>query len=391
MATGVFTIQWRILPSAAIFFPTSDTFSIANNTTVAVTSLTIARYNNNPAFVGITVTNTQAGYVICFDERQVGNKVLIYPNFGANYYEFEVQIWAAGCWTLVNPGSGSARPNQIFLGTPVPFSNDFPANERPLDCGNLPPPPGCFPPVPPYNPFTPWLVVTLDQIVGECTLSDKMRVTLNPIPTVNIIRAAVYKDSVNTGVTLTQLLAGYTFTAPGDYRVEVVYRYLGDAINPPSTVDETLTRNFSISTTPFPHIQMQSLVYDFIEPGQAILFNSTLVSEGTIEYSVITREFTLRFCGDYFIKWFIAAQSGLTTNGANFAIAVNGQTDLIGSSHVRVSPTLGFSIVRVSGAPPTISLVNISDDTVYLSPAVKVTAGIVIFKIGDEMPASMKA
>lgn len=46
----------------------------------------------------------------------------------------------------------------------------------------------------------------------------------------------------------------------------------------------------------------------------------------------------------------------------------------------------GFSIVKVNAAPPVIQLVSVSDGLVFLSEQTQVVAGIVIFKIGDEVP-----
>jgi len=354
--------------------------NLADGTVIANT---IAPYLNNPAYAGITIgrsgTGGQARITICFGPEQVGKRVLAYVTFASVITEFEVQIWGAGCWAIANPGSGPATPNSVTLGTLVDMTDPFPPGES--DLPHLPPT---------HDPFVPWLLINIDQSAAECTLADVITVTINPISTVTISSATVYKDGQPTGLTLPQLIAGVTFTDPGDYEVRIVYQYVGNPDNPVTNPPvETLRRNFTISETPFPYMQRQSRIYSFVEPGEAVLFDDALMDEGTIEYNSLTGEFTLRFCGDYFIKWFIVPEMGLATDGANFAIAVNGAPDLVGSSHERVSSTVGFSIVKVNGPPPVVQLINVSDDIIEFSKFTQVTAGIVLFKIGNEVPASL--
>jgi len=377
MADGIFTVVWQTVTAV----PIPGALTGQNLASGTVITNTIAPYLNNPLYAGITVATTgtggQARLQLCFGPEQVGKRILAYVTFSSTITEFEVQIWGAGCWSINNPGNGPAQPNQITLGTPVGVTDPFPPGES-----DLPHPP------PTHDPFIPWLLVNIDQGVTECALADVITVTINPISTVAIASATVYYNGSPTGVTLSQLLGGVTFDQPGGYEVRIVYQYLGDGTpqNPPGPPGEILTRDFSISEAPFPHMQRQSRIYSWVEPGEAMLFDDALVDDGTVEYDSLTGAFTLRFCGDYFIKWFVVPEGGLTTDGANFAVAVNGSTDLVGASHGKVSPTVGFSIVKVNGPPPTIQLVNVSDGNIELSKMTQVTAGIVIHKIGDEIP-----
>ncbi|KAK9674712.1 hypothetical protein QE152_g40915, partial [Popillia japonica] len=172
---------------------------------------------------------------------------------------------------LQNPGSGPATPNAITFGNPVDIFEDFAPNES--DPAHPPPT---------YNPFIPQLIITIETVPGVCALTAPTRVTLTPIATVNIISATVLRDGINTGVTLAQLQAGYVFTTPGNYSVVVVYRFLGNAQTPPSTVDETFTRNFTVAATPFPYTQRQSLVSGYVSPGEPLLFDTAVVDNLTI-------------------------------------------------------------------------------------------------------------
>ena len=380
MADGVYTILWRQITASQIPFPSSDALTGTNLASGTVVNQTVGRYLNNPDFAGITITTTGSGgntrLQICFGPEQEGKKVKLYITFSNTVYEFEVQVWGAGCWTIQNPGSGPATPNAIFFGNPVPVFDDFEPDES--DPAHPPPT---------HNPFIPWLLIAIDQGTSVCTLADVITVTINPIPTVAIASATVYMNGLPTGITLAELQAGVTFTAPGDYEVRVVYQYLGGGADPtPGPPGQVLTRDFSISTTPFPHSQRQSRVYGYVVPGEPMLFDDAVEDDGTIEYNSMNGAFTLRFCGDYFIKWFIVPERNVTIDGSNFAISINGEMDLIGSCHAAISPTVGFSIVKVDGLPPTIQLISTSDGVIELSKVAQVKAGIVIFKIGDEMP-----
>ena len=179
-----------------------------------------------------------------------------------------------------------------------------------------------------------------------------------------------------------QLEAGYSFTAEGQYEIKLIYRYLGDSINPPSTQGEIFARTFTINAAYFPHMQRECRIHASIEPGDSIMFFHALSDDGSITCEFTTGEFRLNFCGTCFIKWFVAPQSGLTSEGSNFAVFVNGQEDFAGSSHIKISPAVGFSIVNANGFPSTVRLVNVSDGNISLSQTAQVTAGIIIFRIG---------
>lgn len=384
MTEGVFTVLWRQITASQIPFPSSDALTGTNLANGVIINQTVGRYLNNPLFAGVTIATTGSGgnarLQIYFGPEQIGKKFKLYITFASIVYEFEVQVWGAGYWTLQNPGSGPATPNSIFFGNPVPIFDDFEPEESDP----------AFPP-PTHNPFIPRLIVSLDQGTSLCILADVIKVTINQIPTVSIASATVYMDGLPTGITLAQLQAGVTFTSPADYEVQVIYQYLGDgpgSQNPPGPAGEILTRSFSISTSPFPHIQRQSLIYGYVVPGEPMLFDDIIADDGTVEYNEITGTFTLRFCGDYFVKWFIVLEQIIATDAANFAIAINNMQELIGSSHAKTSPVSGCAIVKVNGTPPTLQLVSVSDGILELSKVAKVKAGIVIFKIGDEAPAT---
>ena len=380
MADSVFVINWRTV--AAVPAGMGQGLTGNNLANGVVITNTVAPYLNNPMYADMTIGTTgsggQARLTLCFGPAQVGKRAVVYVKFSNTITEFEVQVWGAGCWAMNNPGSGPATPNALWIGTLVDMPDPLPPDET-----EVPSPP------PTHDPFIPWLLLTIDQSTAECTLADIITVKINVINTVTISSATVYKDGQPTGINLTQLIAGVTFDQPGDYEAVIVYQYVGDPTNPvPSPVTETLRRDFTISETPFPVMQRQSRIYSWVEPGEAMLFDDVLTDNGTIEYNSLSGTFTLRFCGDYFIKWFIVPEMGRTTDGAGFAVAYNGGADLIGTSHAKISPNAGFTILKVNGPPPAIQLINVADGNIELSKMTQVTAGVVMFKIGDETPVS---
>ena len=384
MAEGVFAIQWRQIPQAQIPFSTTSDSLTGNNLAngVILNNVQIPRYRQLE-FADISFLTGSGGNArlqICFGAAQVGRKVKLYFSFGSTWYEYEVQVWGAGCWTIRNlGGGGGSSPNALIFGNPVDIFSDFNLEEAN---------PG-FPP-PTYNPFIPRLIISLEQDFGLCMASEKIKIIINEIPTVELVSANVYKDGGPTPIAdITQLIAGVLFTDPGDYQIRISYIYKGGGDDNPPVANppiEQFTRDFHIFKLPFPHIQKQSRTYGFLIPGENVRFNEALEDDGTVEYDIQSSEFTLSFCGVYFIKWFIAPQSGYTIDGANLAIAVGGAPGFVGSSHTKVSAVTGFSIVKVNGPPLTVSLVNVSDNIIIFSQGAQVKAGIVIFRIDEGTP-----
>jgi len=132
-----------------------------------------------------------------------------------------------------------------------------------------------------------------------------------------------------------------------------------------------------------PYLQLERTTNGVIAADGAVVFNNVLSSSGTeISYNTITGELTFGEAGYYYVDWFVATQFGLTTDGSNFAI-VTSENDpaLTGSSHVRVSPTIGFAIIEVTTPGKTIQLINTSDNSLTLSAFVNTKAALVVFLV----------
>jgi hypothetical protein len=132
----------------------------------------------------------------------------------------------------------------------------------------------------------------------------------------------------------------------------------------------------------FSSLQLEKTTAGVINTGDVVIFDNMLSSSGDgINYNATTGEITFTEAGYYNIQWFVVTQFGLTTNGANFAIVTSDDETLTGSNHIRVSETVGFAIIEVETPGKTIRLVNKSDNSLILSAATNVKAGIVVFSV----------
>jgi len=360
----MFEVFWYQITSAQLPFPTSRALSAipASGALLGANS-----YYNDPMFAGIYIRLSGSGgsarWTIECTEEMTGKKFKIYVNFGNNWYVYELQVWGPGSYTINNPGTGPALPNQIIFGEVVPIFEDFPPNER--DPAHPPPT---------FNPFEP--IVTIEtQGEGPCSAMQQVKVTLATPANVVISQATVTLDGVAYPVSLPQLLAGYTFTQPGDYELVIIYTYSGNAADP-------LVQYFSIPGEVYPHVQAER-TYGGVIPAQTpVVFDNVLQSNGSINCDPLDGQIEIYFCGVFLFRWFVVPQLGLTTDGDNLAIVGVTQGPQ-GSGHVKVSPTSGFAILEVDAVPYTAQLLNTSDGEIDLSDFTQAAAGLLVMKIGD--------
>lgn len=130
-------------------------------------------------------------------------------------------------------------------------------------------------------------------------------------------------------------------------------------------------------------LELQRSTDGVVEPDDPVIFDTIVSSGGTdISYDTGTGEITFETADYYFIDWFVAPSFGLPTDGSNFAIITSADDPpLTGSSHVRVSPTVGFAILNVETPGMTARLVNMSDSALTLSPAVTAKAALAVFAV----------
>jgi len=356
-------VYWYQITSAEVPFPTSRALSALPAGDGSLINSGIAYYAD-PMFAGIYVKSNGLGggnnrWIIECTAEMIGKKFKVYINFGNNWYVYEIQVWGPGTFTLNNPGSGPAVPNQIIFGEVVPVFEDFPENERDP---NHPPPT--------YNPFEP--IVTIEpQGGGPCDALANVYVRLTAPANIVITQALVYRNGVLYSVPLSDLLAGYVFTQSGDYELVVYYSF---SSNP----TETLVRYFAIPGNQYPHIQVERTYGGVIFPQTPVEFDNVLLSNGTIDIPGFNGQIVIYVCGVFFIRWFVVPEMGLTTEGADFAIVAGGAQMQQGSGHVRVSSPAGFSIVEVESAPYIVQLNNTSDGEIVRSNSTRLRQGFLL-------------
>ena len=129
-------------------------------------------------------------------------------------------------------------------------------------------------------------------------------------------------------------------------------------------------------------MSLERLGNAIVDTNEALVFDTIIDSEGLnsqFDYNADTGVITFLEEGYYFIDWYVAPQFGFTTDGSNWAIqtAVSGLT-FTGSSHTRVSVTIGFALIKAE-VNETVQLLNVSDGALTLSEAVNSKAGLIVY------------
>ena len=142
-----------------------------------------------------------------------------------------------------------------------------------------------------------------------------------------------------------------------------------------------------------------------ITAGGVISFDHPLNTSDVIEYDELTGKFMIKRSGTWLINWFVAQQTGLSSDGSNFSIAVYNpilDTDapdypgllepdfIAGSGHIKISPTSGFAVISVSieqaeEGGVVFELQNVSTHDAALSFRTQVKAGLAVFGVSSEM------
>ena len=162
------------------------------------------------------------------------------------------------------------------------------------------------------------------------------------------------------------------------------------------------------------HLQLEFLNPDaltpaIIEAGGAIPFDHQLTASSDIDYDDQIGRFTIKTAGTWLVNWFVAPQTGLSSQGSNFGIAVYEPIEdiddpeypglmepqiIVGSGHVKISATSGFTVIEVSDVQAefggvVFDLQNTSDQDTALSERTQVKAGLAIFGSVNDAPNAM--
>ena len=123
-----------------------------------------------------------------------------------------------------------------------------------------------------------------------------------------------------------------------------------------------------------------------VNTNEAVRFNLVVQSGGSdITYNMTDGRITFRVPGVYYLNWFVAQQTGLSTNGSNFAIIASTPMSpyITGSNHVKISQTNGFAIIKTDVANVTARLINTADASAQLSDTTQVKAGLAVIGFMD--------
>jgi len=131
-----------------------------------------------------------------------------------------------------------------------------------------------------------------------------------------------------------------------------------------------------------PYLQLERVTAGAIPTNGTLVFDTTVGSNSThISYNSTTGIIEFNKVGVFYLSWFVAQQTGLATDGKNFALVTSDGQNITGSSHAKTAPVSGFAIVEVASSGKTIELVNKSDESATLSERVHVQAGLAVFDI----------
>ena len=110
------------------------------------------------------------------------------------------------------------------------------------------------------------------------------------------------------------------------------------------------------------------------------MFDKVVYSARNVSYNRLTGVITFNEVGRYVIDWWVATQSGNSTNGVVFALLTSQGDYLEGSSPIKTGEVVGAVIIDVTLAPFTLSLVNSSNGINYYSKIVPIKATVVIIQ-----------
>ena len=136
-----------------------------------------------------------------------------------------------------------------------------------------------------------------------------------------------------------------------------------------------------------PYLQLERTTAGVIPTNGNMLFDTTVGKGGT--EIVYNDNGVIRFykVGVYYVSWYVAQQTGLATDGKNFALVTSDGKTITGSSHVKIAPASGFAIIEITNPDRTIRLVNKSDQSATLSSKAQVKAGLAVFDISASNPS----
>ncbi|MDD4715773.1 MAG: hypothetical protein PHT34_04380, partial [Oscillospiraceae bacterium] len=125
-------------------------------------------------------------------------------------------------------------------------------------------------------------------------------------------------------------------------------------------------------------LQVERLAAGTVERNANVVFDSSTVLTGNIDYDSVTGVVTLNESGRYEFGWWVATQSSASTNGAGFVLVSSQGDSVIGNSPIKTGEVVGIAVIEVESAPVTVELQNNSTAAVFYSTTVPVKAGLAV-------------
>lgn len=130
-------------------------------------------------------------------------------------------------------------------------------------------------------------------------------------------------------------------------------------------------------------LQIERLVGGEISQNENVIFDSPIYSSGNIDYDEISGIITLNNPGTYIFNWWIATQTAETINAIVLAISSSQGDLIIGNTPIRIGEVYGMGVITVTSPPVTVSLINLTEDTVYYSNETDVKANLLVTKMPE--------
>ncbi|MBP2643870.1 MAG: Collagen triple helix repeat (20 copies) [Firmicutes bacterium] len=108
-------------------------------------------------------------------------------------------------------------------------------------------------------------------------------------------------------------------------------------------------------------LQIEKLSAGTVNTNSNVIFDHELSQFGVaISYNFATGEITVNQPGRYFINWWVATQSSLSSSGIAFSIVTSKGDEIKGQSPIKTGEVVGFALIQVDDVhvPMTLRLVN---------------------------------
>lgn len=136
-------------------------------------------------------------------------------------------------------------------------------------------------------------------------------------------------------------------------------------------------------------LQIERLMSSTINANENLLFDSTIIFKGNINYDPLTGVITLNEPGTYEFNWWVATQATEAKEGPIFALVSSQDDFIIGNSPIKAGEIVGFGIIEVIDAPVNVSLKNNHNKIIYDTLNLPVKASLSIIGSVNAVQASM--